>query len=99
MTARKKRPRPTARVVRPAFPAVPDPSPDTPYVNTAAEELGLTLDKIHELATVISLDFAQDPAIIADCILDQLKTAKALQQDIEGDEAAARARAPQTGAI
>lgn len=80
-----KRPRrPPARVVRPAFPAL-EPTVE-PHVNTPEQDLGLTLSKIRVLAEVISLDGSEDPAIVADCILDELAIAEELQQDLEQTE-------------
>lgn len=59
-----------------------EPSVERPSVVDTLEELGVQLVKIHVLATIISNGFADkvDAATVADCILDALQVADALNE-------------------
>jgi hypothetical protein len=46
-----------------------------PHQNTPLADLALALEKIEALASVISLEGTTDPALVADCILDQCRLA------------------------
>ena len=80
-----------AREPRRALQAV-DPSSDE-YRETPATALGLALEKIRVLAKVISYEGTDHPAIVADCILDEVRIAEAAQQAAARAEGLARDRA------